>query len=593
MSDERDGSDKKAEDLFEDLDKFFAPIEDVDWPEPAAQPVRPPTQTPGDVSEEPAPGEEEEPEEILPQGWAADIDDFAPPPGATPPPPGPAPWERAAAEPEEGEEEVAPEEAEPVPSGATREPGPMDRVEEPAGVEEVEELEGVEEPTAQLSAEEWDRLRAAVEFGEEELEEGAGDEGEGEPGGITLDDLRAVPPVYRDLPGPEEAEPAGVEAGPFAAEEEAEPEEVEEVEEPSFEAVEAAAAHFAESIRRTPDEVEEEVLIDLDRETATPRTVRVGPAEAPGTPQAEPERRAPVRVDSTDALAGGPSWQEPSSEEVSPGPEAPSGGRNIPAAFLSAVVLAGLAVGSIAIGRAPFAVVASIVVLLAQGELYAAMRKARYQPATAVGLLFGAFVLAAAYREGEAAMLAMVAASAIFAFLWYMAVPARLRRNTLANVSLTVLGVVYVAFLAGYVLIVVSIPTEGRVLTLAILGLAFLYDIAAFFVGYLWGSRALAPTISPRKSWEGVIGATFIVLIVGLIALPNIDVIGTVGRAIGLAVTVAVFAPLGDLAESLIKRDLGVKDMGTLLPGHGGALDRIDSVLFVAPAAFYYFRLIL
>jgi phosphatidate cytidylyltransferase len=590
VSDERDGSDKKAEDLFEDLDKFFAPIEDVDWPEPTPQPVRPAVPTPGDHADEAAPGEgeeDEEEQEILPQGWAADIDDFAQPPGASPAPPGPAPWERAEAE---EAEEAAPEESEPAPSGVTAEP---DRV---------------EEPTAQLSAEEWDRLRAAVEFGEEEEEEpvfaeepalpevpaasaggrGMGEGEEEEPEGVTLEDLRAVPPVYRDLPGPEEAEPAGVEAGPFAAGEETEAE----AEEPSFEAVEAAAAHFAESMRETPEEVEEELLIDLDRETATPRTVRVGPADQAVSPPREPERRPDVRVDATDAMAAGPSWQEPSSEEVTPGPEAPAGGRNIPAAFLSAVVLAGLAVGSIAIGRAPFAVVASIVVLLAQGELYAAMRKARYQPATAVGLLFGAFVLAAAYREGEAAMLAMVAASAIFSFLWYMAVPARLRRNTLANVSLTVLGVVYVAFLAGYVLMVVSIPTEGRVLTLAILGLAFLYDIAAFFVGYLWGSRALAPTISPRKSWEGVIGATFIVLIVGLIALPNIDVIGTVGRAIGLAVTVAIFAPLGDLAESLIKRDLGVKDMGTLLPGHGGALDRIDSVLFVAPAAFYYFRLV-
>jgi phosphatidate cytidylyltransferase len=74
---------------------------------------------------------------------------------------------------------------------------------------------------------------------------------------------------------------------------------------------------------------------------------------------------------------------------------------------------------------------------------------------------------------------------------------------------------------------------------------------------------------------------------------PLVDLLDTVGRSVGLAVVVALFAPLGDLAESLIKRDLGIKDMGGILPGHGGVMDRIDSVLFVAPAAFIYLRLIL
>jgi phosphatidate cytidylyltransferase len=162
-----------------------------------------------------------------------------------------------------------------------------------------------------------------------------------------------------------------------------------------------------------------------------------------------------------------------------------------------------------------------------------------------------------------------------------------------ANVALTVLGVAYIPMLAGYALTVLRLE-DGRGLALAIIGLTIAYDISAFGVGYFWGSRPLAPHISPKKSWEGAIGATLVVVAVAVGAVANsVDLLDTVGRSATLAVVVAIFAPLGDLAESLIKRDLGIKDMGGILPGHGGVLDRIDSILFVAPAAFMFLRLIL
>ena len=115
---------------------------------------------------------------------------------------------------------------------------------------------------------------------------------------------------------------------------------------------------------------------------------------------------------------------------------------------------------------------------------------------------------------------------------------------------------------------------------------------AGAFFGSFWGSRALAPTISPKKSWEGLLGATVIVYAIAIAFLPAIGPL-TLGSAVGLATVVILFAPLGDLAESMIKRDLGVKDMGSVLPGHGGILDRIDSALFVGIAAFYFLRLVL
>ena len=106
------------------------------------------------------------------------------------------------------------------------------------------------------------------------------------------------------------------------------------------------------------------------------------------------------------------------------------------------------------------------------------------------------------------------------------------------------------------------------------------------------GEPSLAPTISPHKSWEGAIGATFVILLIGLSIVPSIDPFEA-GPAVGLALVIAVIGPLGDLVESALKRDLGVKDMGSLLPGHGGMLDRIDALLFVMPAAYFFLRIVL
>jgi phosphatidate cytidylyltransferase len=271
----------------------------------------------------------------------------------------------------------------------------------------------------------------------------------------------------------------------------------------------------------------------------------------------------------------------------------PAPGRNLPLAFLSAAILAAVGIGAIAIGKAPFAVVASIVIVLAQGELYAALHRRGLQPATALGLVFGGLICAAAYLKGEQGAFAMFALGIVFTFLWFMSLPARNRQNTVVNVAMTLLPMAYVPLLASYVLMTLAFPVGGRQLMLAVLGLTFGYDILAFFFGSLWGQRALAPNISPRKSWEGVIGATLSLVAISLGIVASLDAIDSPSKAVGLALVIAVFAPLGDLAESLLKRDMGLKDIGSILPGHGGILDRIDSVLLAAPAAFYFFRLVL
>jgi phosphatidate cytidylyltransferase len=120
------------------------------------------------------------------------------------------------------------------------------------------------------------------------------------------------------------------------------------------------------------------------------------------------------------------------------------------------------------------------------------------------------------------------------------------------------------------------------------------YDVGAYAVGSQFGRRPLAPSISPNKTVEGLIGGALgsvaiTTLVVGIV--PRIHP-WNIGRAFWLGVVVAIAAPLGDLCESMVKRDLGVKDMGALLPGHGGVLDRIDALLFALPAAYYLLRVL-
>src|SRR3990172_202190 len=243
---------------------------------------------------------------------------------------------------------------------------------------------------------------------------------------------------------------------------------------------------------------------------------------------------------------GGPSWQEPTSLEVGADLERRPGERDVPAAFVTGLILAVLAVGSLLISTGAFAFVASILVLLGQGELYGVLHRRHRQPATAIGLVTGALILAAAYLRGEAAMLSMAALGTVATFLWYMAVPASHRKDVAGNIALTVLPVVYGPLLAGYALTTLALEdVDGRALVLAVIGLTFVYDTAAFVVGYFWGNRPLAPTVSPKKSWEGVVGATLVVVAVSVAFVASWVVpLEQVERAVGLALVVAFFAPL-------------------------------------------------
>ena len=160
------------------------------------------------------------------------------------------------------------------------------------------------------------------------------------------------------------------------------------------------------------------------------------------------------------------------------------------------------------------------------------------------------------------------------------------RQNAVAAFATTLLGVVWIGGGIAYLVLVRDIPDNGRLLVFTVLLTVFADDTAAFFVGRTIGRHRLAPAISPGKSWEGLVGGTVAGVAVTFFALYEQDVVST-GDSLLLGLAIVAAATLGDLFESAVKRDLGVKDSGRLLAGHGGMLDRVDSLLWAGPAAYF------
>ena len=263
--------------------------------------------------------------------------------------------------------------------------------------------------------------------------------------------------------------------------------------------------------------------------------------------------------------------------------------RGVAIRILTGLALAGLVLGTLFTSRRAWVTVVVVAVLFAQWELYRALAATGVRPATGLGLVAGAVMMIGAHQGGTSALAFAITMSIAAIFLWFLADPHR--TDASERIGLTILGLVYVPFLGAHVVLMRDL-LHGPALTVAYIGLTAFYDIGAFAGGSFFGRHPIAPSVSPRKTWEGAAAGTFVVLVLALAVGPFIDPF-TVPVALGLAIITALVAPMGDLAESLIKRDLGIKDMGSMLPGHGGLLDRIDALLFMAPAAYWYLRLVL
>ncbi|MEX2254276.1 MAG: phosphatidate cytidylyltransferase [Acidimicrobiia bacterium] len=262
-------------------------------------------------------------------------------------------------------------------------------------------------------------------------------------------------------------------------------------------------------------------------------------------------------------------------------------GADLPARVITAVVVAVVALAAFAAGRAPAMLLVTVLVGACAFELYEAFRRAGYHTATAVGLLGCVAIVPLAYDIGERAFPLVGLLVVVFTFLWYLLEVVRARPTI--NIALTLMVFMWVGFLGAFAGMLLAPDPGGTGLLLGVIICAVGADIVAYFAGRAIGKTPLLPEVSPHKTVEGLVagGIAAIVLggIVGSVLHPWAD--KGIGAGLALGLLVAISAPIGDLAESLIKRDLGLKDLGSFLPGHGGFLDRFDSILFALPAAFY------
>ncbi len=242
-----------------------------------------------------------------------------------------------------------------------------------------------------------------------------------------------------------------------------------------------------------------------------------------------------------------------------------------------------------AIGPKALLILVVAALVMAAAELFGAMRVAGHHPATLLGVTSTAALSGAVYWRGVDGFNLVMPLFIVFAMLWYLT--GVVKGRPLMNVAVTTFGFFYVGILGSFAALLLTSPhNDGIGLLLGAVLTTSAYDAGAFFAGRAFGRTPLAPDISPGKTVEGMIGACAATLVAGII-------VGQIApwdlkRGVLLALVVMVVAPLGDLCESMLKRDLGVKDMGAILPGHGGVLDRIDALLFVVPATWYLMRIL-
>ncbi len=222
--------------------------------------------------------------------------------------------------------------------------------------------------------------------------------------------------------------------------------------------------------------------------------------------------------------------------------------------------------------------------LLALHELYVMTRDLR--PLVLGGYLAFVLMLLGLQIGGLPWMLGGLLSTFVFAFVVYGL--GGVRQSATSSFAVTLLGVAWVGAGIGCLLLIRDIPEFGFWAVMAVLFTVFAADTGAFFVGRTFGRHRMAPAISPKKSWEGLVGGLVAAVIVAFLVLyRDRDEFLTIPEMLVLGLVIALAAVLGDLFESAIKRDLEVKDSGRVLGGHGGMLDRLDSLLWAGPAAYF------
>jgi phosphatidate cytidylyltransferase len=272
-------------------------------------------------------------------------------------------------------------------------------------------------------------------------------------------------------------------------------------------------------------------------------------------------------------------------------------GRDLPAAVASAVVLLAAVAASLAFWKTAFMVIVAAAVVVAVWELRKGFLAKDIDLPEQPLMVGGVVMVAVAYFFGAPALVTATAVTGLVIMLWL------LRRGVdgyVMNSTASVFTLIYVPFLGSFVALMLAEdghPSWTDNYDYGVLGiLAFILvtiasDIGGYVAGVLFGKHPMAPVISPKKSWEGFVGSLLSCVGAGL-ALVVYLLEGDWWVGVCLGLIAVVMATLGDLCESVIKRDLGIKDMSNLLPGHGGVMDRLDSLLATAPAVWLLLHLL-
>jgi phosphatidate cytidylyltransferase len=250
-----------------------------------------------------------------------------------------------------------------------------------------------------------------------------------------------------------------------------------------------------------------------------------------------------------------------------------------------AVVAAGLpiALGSAYLGGWFLFALAAAGGLVALHEFYRLARPLR--PLVLAGYGGAVAGLLGAQLEGPAWLFGGFLLTFVLAFVF--AAVSETRQSTTVAIAATVLGAGWVGFGLGTLILIRAFDPNGRLAAITVLLTVFVADTIAFLMGRFAGRHKMTPVVSPGKTWEGFTAGAIAGVFTSFLALYKEDVFDDTWRSLALGAVVVAAATLGDLFESLVKRDLGTKDTGRILLGHGGVLDRIDSLVFAAPAAYF------
>ncbi|HEY3507457.1 MAG TPA: phosphatidate cytidylyltransferase [Actinocatenispora sp.] len=330
------------------------------------------------------------------------------------------------------------------------------------------------------------------------------------------------------------------------------------------------------------DETVEQALPPLRQDPPTEPTRYAGPPVPPPAPVPPAPLTGPAPLPEPAPL---PVPDPPAGDEA-PASGKPRAGRNLPAAIGVGVGLGAVVLASLFIWRPAFLVVVAVGVVAGTWETVRAFGRAEVQEKRTrpplVPLLVGALAMQGlAWFGGLEALTVGLVFTLTAVLIWRLADgPPGFRRD----VTAAALIAAYVPFLGGFATLLAR-PDDGAARIVVVLAMVVLSDTGGYAVGVFLGKHKMAPRISPGKSWEGFAGSVLTTAIGGAVLLLLIFHVPLwYGAAVGVAVSLA--SVLGDLAESMIKRDLGIKDMGHLLPGHGGVMDRLDSILFAVPVSF-------